>query len=99
VPAVYIENGRIVGLDPADPVVVNYQEAVGREPTARSHPELLRHQADEQHGKTIVDGTSRIGHMMGGQAARWTDEEMGDVFLKKPWPTSSKIVRSARRSG
>jgi arylsulfatase A-like enzyme len=83
VPAVYIENGRIVGLDPADPVTVNYLEAVGHEPTAQTHPELLRHQADEQHGKTIVDGTSRIGYMVGGKSARWTDEEMGDVFLKK----------------
>ncbi|MDI1248984.1 MAG: arylsulfatase [Lacunisphaera sp.] len=83
VPAVYIENGRIVGLDPADPVGVNYLQPEGDEPTALSHPERLRTQADEQHGKTIVDGTSRIGYMVGGKSARWTDEEMGDVFLKK----------------
>ena len=83
VPTVYIENGRIVELDPADPMVVNYMEPVGDDPTALSHPELLRNQADEQHGKTIVDGTSRIGYMAGGKAARWTDEEIGDVFLKK----------------
>lgn len=83
VPSVYIENGRIVGLDPDDPVEVNYLEPIGSEPTGIRHPERLRTQADEQHGKTIVDGTSRIGYMTGGKSARWTDEEMGDVFLKK----------------
>lgn len=83
VPAVYIENGRIVGLDPSDPVVVHYEHPVGNDPTGISHPHLLRNQADEQHGKTIVDGTSRIGYMTGGNAARWTDEEMPDLFLNK----------------
>jgi arylsulfatase A-like enzyme len=83
VPTVYIENGRIVNLDPNDPVEVSYQERIGDDPTGLSHPELLRVQADEQHAKTIVNGTSRIGYMSGGTAARWTDEEMPDTFLKK----------------
>jgi arylsulfatase A-like enzyme len=83
VPSVYIENGRIVGLDPNDPVQVNYLEPVGNDPTGISHPHLLKTQADEQHAKTIVDGTSRIGWMSGGHAARWTDEEMPDIFLNK----------------
>lgn len=83
VPSVFIENGRIVGLDPSDPVEVNYLEPVGDDPTGISHPEMLKTQADEQHAKTIVDGTSRIGYMSGGNAARWTDEEMPDLFLNK----------------
>ena len=83
VPTVYIENGRVVGLDPADPLAVDYLQPVGHDPTGISHPHLLRNQADEQHGKTIVDGTSRIGYMSGGNAARWTDEEMPDLFLHK----------------
>jgi arylsulfatase A-like enzyme len=83
VPTVYIENGRIVNLDPNDPVQVSYQEKIGEDPTGISHPQLLRVQADEQHAKTIVDGTSRIGYMTGGRAARWTDEEMPDTFLDK----------------
>ncbi|NDV61544.1 arylsulfatase [Puniceicoccales bacterium CK1056] len=83
VPSVFIENGRIVGLDSSDPVTVNYLEAVGDDPTGISHPEMLKTQADEQHAKTIVDGTSRIGWMSGGEDARWTDEEMPDVFLNK----------------
>ena len=83
VPTVFIENGRIVGLDQEDPVQVSYEEPVGNEPTGLSHPHLLKTPADEQHAKTIVDGTSRIGWMSGGKSARWTDEEMPDTFLRK----------------
>lgn len=83
VPTVYIENGNIVGLDPDDPISVSYQEQVGDKPTGLSHPHLLRNQADEQHAKTIVDRTSRIGWMAGGEDALWTDEEMPDTFLHK----------------
>ncbi len=83
VPTVYIENGRIVNLDPNDPVSVSYEDPINDEPTGISHPHLLITQADEQHAKTIVDGTSRIGYMTGGESARWTDEEMPDTFLQK----------------
>jgi arylsulfatase A-like enzyme len=83
VPSVYIENGRVVNLDVADPIRVDYNQPVGNDPTGISDPHLLKNQADEQHGKTIVDGTSRIGYMAGGVAARWSDEEMPDIFLNK----------------
>ncbi len=83
VPSVYIEHGRIVNLDPADPVQVDYQRPVGTEPTGISNPELLRLQADEQHSGTIVNGISRIGWMTGGQSARFRDEDMADTYLNK----------------
>lgn len=83
VPSVYIENGRVVGLDTNDPIEVNYQEMVGDEPTGVSHPQLLKVQADEQHSCTIVNGVSRIGYMTGGNAARFKDEDMADTYLKK----------------
>ena len=83
VPTVFIENGRIKNLDKNDPVEVNYEHLVGNEPTGISHPQMLLTQADEQHAKTIVDGTSRIGYMSGGQSARWTDTEMPDNFLRQ----------------
>lgn len=81
VPSVFIENGRIVDLDLADPITVSYGEPVGNDPTGLSHPRLLKVQADEQHAKTIVNGISRIGYMTGGEAARWKDEDMSDTFL------------------
>ncbi len=83
VPAVYIENGRVLNLEPDDPITVSYEGPVGSNPTGTSHPHLLKVQADKQHSGTIVDGTSRIGFMSGGAAARWTDEEMPDVFLER----------------
>lgn len=82
-PIVYLENGYSARLDPADLVSVSYAGPVGDDPTGLSHPHLLKNQADEQHAKTIVDGTSRIGWMDGGEDARWTDEEMPDEFLSK----------------
>lgn len=82
-PTVYIQNGRVVNADPNDPIQVSYEGPLDDSPTGISHPELLKNQADEQHAKTIVDGTSRIGYMTGGEKARWTDEELPDTFLKQ----------------
>ena len=83
VPCVYIEGRRVVGLDPSDPIVVNYQHPVGNEPTGKEHPELLRVHPSQGHDNTIVNGISRIGYMSGGKAARWVDEEMADVLTDK----------------
>lgn len=83
VPCVYVENHRVVNLDPEDPIRVSFQDKVGAEPTGVTHPELLKVQADRQHSDTIVNGISRIGYMSGGQAARWKDEEMADVLTDK----------------
>ncbi len=91
VPSVYIKDGRVVKLDPAaDPIQVNYQEQVGNDPTGISHPQLLKLQADEQHGKTIVNGVSRIGWMTGGNRARFRDEDMADTYLVK----AQEFIRS-----
>jgi len=70
VPGVWIENHRVVGLDPADPIAVSYQTNVGDNPTGLEHPELLRQPADRQHAGSIINGISRIGYMKGGHAAR-----------------------------
>ena len=83
VPCVYIENRRVVGLDPADPIQVSYGVPVGDDPTGKDHPELLKIKSDESHSKTIVNGVSRIGYMAGGHAARWVDEDMADTFTGK----------------
>jgi arylsulfatase A-like enzyme len=74
VPSVIVENHHILGLDPFDPIEVNYKQKVGNDPTGTENPELLRYAADPQHSNTIVNGVSRIGWMSGGNSARWTDE-------------------------
>jgi len=84
VPCVFIENHRIVGLDPADPIRVNYQHKVGNDPTGREHPELLKQKVSKgKHDGTIVNGISRIGFMSGGKAARWKDETLADTRTAK----------------
>jgi len=85
VPTVFIENHDIVGYDKSDLIEVNYKEPVGKEPTGKEHPELLKLQASPNHGhnNTIVNGIGRIGYMSGGKQARWTDEEIAHVFLSK----------------
>lgn len=85
VPCVYVENRRVVGLDPADPLEVTYDwaKAFSGEPTGRDNPERLRLKHSHGHDGTIVNGVGRIGHMRGGQAALWNDETMAETFLEK----------------
>ena len=83
VPCVYVENQRVVGLDPKDPIQVSYDQPIGSEPTGKDHPELLKVHPSHGHNQTIVNGISRIGYMTGGKAARWVDEDMADTFTRK----------------
>jgi arylsulfatase A-like enzyme len=82
VPTVYVENGRVRNLDPADPITVSYKGPVDNSPTGTTNPELLKMKADPQHSGTIVNGVSRIGWMKGGKTALWNDEAMADTFAQ-----------------
>ncbi|MBV6641077.1 MAG: arylsulfatase [Cyclobacteriaceae bacterium] len=81
VPTVYIKNGYVVGLDPNDPIEVNYQNNFEGEPTGKDNPELLTMKWHHGHNNSIVNGIPRIGFMKGGKSALWKDEDMADVFL------------------
>lgn len=83
VPCVYVENHRIVGLDPTDPIQVSYGKKIGDEPTGADRPEMLKLKHTHGHDMTIVNGVGRIGYMTGGKAARWKDEDMADAFAAK----------------
>jgi arylsulfatase A-like enzyme len=83
VPCVYVEGRRIVGLDANDPIKVSYAGKVGTEPTGAERPDLLKMKPSHGHDQTIINGISRIGTMTGGQAARWIDEDMADVFTRR----------------
>ncbi len=82
-PCVYVENQRVVGLDPSDPIQVAYGQKIGDEPTGKENPELLKMKLTHGHDNTIVNGISRIGFMSGGKSARWVDEDMADVIAGK----------------
>lgn len=83
VPCVYVENHRVAGLDPADPIRVSYKEPFPGEPLGRTHPQLLRMHPSHGHDMAIVNGISRIGYMTGGRKALWKDEDMADVITGK----------------
>lgn len=83
VPTVYIENGNVVGLDPNDPIQVDYDKNFEGEPTGLDNPELLKLNYSHGHNNSIVNGIPRIGFMKGGEKAKWKDEDMADTFLDK----------------
>lgn len=83
VPCVYVENRRVVNLDPTDPIKVSFKDPIGNEPTGRANPELLKMKHSHGHDFTIINGIGRIGYMTGGKSARWKDEDMADIFTEK----------------
>lgn len=83
VPTVYIKDGNVVGLDPNDPILVDYDQNFEGEPTAITHPEMLTMKWHHGHNNSIVNGVPRIGFMKGGEAAKWSDIDMADHFLEK----------------
>ena len=81
--AAYVENGLVEGLDPDDPIYVDYEKNFEGEPTALTNPEMLKMKWAFGHHFSIVNGIPRIGYMKGGQKARWVDEDMADYFVGK----------------
>lgn len=87
VPCVYIENGKVVGLDlvnhPEDSIHVSYNKPFPGEPTGRKNPELLKMKASHGHDMAIVNGIGRIGYMTGGGNALWVDENIADTITDR----------------
>ena len=85
VPCVYLDGRDVVGLDPSDPIEVEYNKnkPFPGLPTGKDNSELLKMKFHHGHDMSIVNGVSRIGYMRGGEAALWVDEDMADVFLEK----------------
>lgn len=79
VPCVFMENQRVVNLNPNDPIHVSYKENFEGEPTGKDNPELLtKLHPSHGHNQSIVNGISRIGYMKGGRSALWEDENIAD---------------------
>lgn len=85
-PCVYVENQRVVGVDPDDPIKVNYnlgQENYPGELDGRRDRATLKLDWDYGHHFAVVNGIGRIGYMSGGKKARWKDEDMADTLAEK----------------
>ena len=85
VPTVFVEDGRVVGLDPLDPIEVNYKHPYPGDPDLTLPAERAKLKLDWTHGHNmaLVNGVGRIGWMKGGKAAVWDDEKLGDTFCDK----------------
>jgi arylsulfatase A-like enzyme len=83
VPQVYVENDRVLNLDPKDPLWVGGTAPAGDHPTGISHRATLKMDWSHGHNSTIHNGISRIGFYTGGHAARFRDEDLGDKWIEK----------------
>lgn len=94
VPTVFVEDHNVVGLDPEDPIEVNYRKQIGDRPTGKDNPELLKMMWSHGHNHTIVNGVSRIGYMSGGESALWKDEDFAQTFVDK---ASDFIIKESEK--
>lgn len=83
VPQVYVENRRVLNLDPKDPLWVGAKKPSPDHPTGITHRETLKMDWSEGHNGTIHNGISRIGFYTGGNAARFRDEDLADKWVEQ----------------
>ena len=92
VPQVFVEDGRVAGLDPKDPLWVGDKSPSPDHPTGITHRQTLKMDWSHGHNQTIHNGISRIGFYTGGQTARFRDEDLADRWVEKAvaWITAGR---------
>jgi arylsulfatase A-like enzyme len=96
VPCVYVENHRVVNLDPSDPLFVGTKpEGV----VCTEYPDgkkdrsaMTFYKSSHGHNQSVINGIGRIGYQWGGRMALWDDQTMTDVFV-----TQAKTYLGSRR--
>jgi len=83
VPQVYVQNHRVLNLDPKDPLWVGKMKPSEDHPTGITHRSTLKMDLSHVHNSTIHNGISRIGFYTGGHAARFRDEDLADKWVEK----------------
>ena len=84
-PCVYLENHRVVNLDPVDPLFLEKKGDPRSTvyPDGRKNPEAMTYyKSTHGHNNSVINGIGRIGTMYGGKKALWNDETMADVFIE-----------------
>lgn len=96
VPCVYVENHRVLNLDPEDPLYVNRKPDDFKGtmyPDGRQNPEAMTYYKNTHgHNHSVINGIGRIGTMYGGKSALWDDETMGPEFAEQ----ASKYIMSRK---
>lgn len=80
VPCVYVADGKVVNLDPSDPIEVSYKNPFPGLPTGIDNRSELKMDWSHGHNNAVINGVGRIGFMKGGTKAIWDDEKMGETF-------------------
>ena len=83
VPQVYVQDHRVAGLDPLDPLWVGRKKPSPDHPTGRTHRDTLKMDWSHGHNATIHNGISRIGFYTGGYKARFRDEDLADKWVEQ----------------
>ena len=83
VPQVYVEDRRVKGLDPTDPLWVGDKKPSEDHPTGVTHRDTLKMDWSHGHNQTIHNGISRIGFYTGGTKARFRDEDLADAWVNE----------------
>jgi arylsulfatase A len=83
VPQVYVENHRVLNLDPKDPLWVGNNKPSPEHITGLTHRDTLKMDWTHGHNSTIHNGISRIGFYTGGHAARFRDEDLADEWVNQ----------------
>ena len=94
VPCVYLENYRVVNLDPQDPISIGKEPLDPRStiyPDGKKTPEAMTYyRSSHGHNSSVINGIGRIGYMTGGKSALWNDETMADEFVRQARKWMSK---------
>jgi arylsulfatase A-like enzyme len=83
VPQVYVQDHRVLNLDPSDPLWVGDKKPSPDHPTGITHRDSLKMNWSHGHNATIHNGISRIGFYTGGHSARFRDEDLADKWVEK----------------
>jgi len=90
VPCVYLENHRVVNLDPNDPRSLVESKAEVDSHGSTPYPDgktnreaMTYYQSTHGHNNSVINGVGRIGYMAGGKSALWNDETMADEYVKR----------------
>ena len=89
VPSVYISGGKVLNLDPNDPITIS-RKPIGDDVPGTAYPEYKKNPeavtktpSTHGHNNSVINGIGRIGYMKGGKAALWKDEDIADDFVRE----------------
>jgi hypothetical protein len=80
-PCVFVENGRVVGLQPADPMTVSGLRPIPGHPMTRPPVKEMKLLSSLGHNQSFLHGIGRNGYVSGGQSALWRDEAIAETLV------------------